>query len=171
MVIANIELNPEKYPVFRDIVGRPELIRESDYSTVLGLSKKHVVKIPLESFYNLEEEYQNHVELYQADLPVPKPIGIFRFSPPQYRGECGVGLVMQRLKGINGEKTRGKTRRRVEFELANQLSRCVYLGFRPFDEGLHNCIWDSKSEKLYLIDFIGWRKRQTPQVGSLARFS
>lgn len=150
------ENNPKRYPIFRGIEKIPAVISGGDYATVLALTTRHVAKVPVEPSYDLSGEYANHLEVYHADIPCPKPIGIFRFFPAGYGGEFGIGLIMEKLRGITGDKTRGKTRIRVERELESKLARCKELGFEPFDEGLHNCIWDSRKEKLYLVDFNGW---------------
>jgi hypothetical protein len=152
----NFEDNPRRYAVFPDVVGQPVVIGEGDYNSVLALSQRHVAKVPLEPSYDLEGEYKMHCELYQAGVSVPKPLGIFRFFPFNYWGEFGIGLVMQRLQGVNGTKTRGKTRVKVERQLEKELEICEELGFKPFDEGLHNCIWNPKEQELHLIDFVGW---------------
>ena len=152
----NFENNPKRYPVFKDVAGRPEIIQSGDYSTILAITPRHIVKVPIDPAYNLAEEYTNHLEVYHSDIPCPKPIGLFRFFPEGYGGEFGIGLIMERLTGLTGNKTQGRTRVRVKRELEAWLARCRRLGFEPFDEGLHNCIWDTKKEKLYLIDFKGW---------------
>ena len=155
----NFEDNAEQYEVFPDVVGTPFVIGEGVYNQVLAISKRHVAKVPIEPTYDLEQEYRNHIELYHAEISVPKPIGIFRFYPKNYLGEWGLGLIMEKLNGVRGDKTIGERRTRVTSELDKQLDLCLEAGFEPFDVGLHNCIWNEKAGKLYLIDFYGWKMR------------
>ncbi len=162
----NFEEYPQRYEVFKNVVEQIKVIGSTDNSTVLALSQNYVAKVPVSPSYYLNHEYQIQLALYEAQLPVPRPLGIFRFHQDKHLDEYGVGLIMQRLHGTCGDQTSGKTREIVEDALEKQIGHCVKLGFEPFDPGLHNCIWNEQEEKLYLIDFDSWLIKKTKRPKS-----
>ncbi len=151
-----MEFQEKSYPFFRDQTESPYILGQGDSCSILSISKNQVIKVPFDSEYDLSGEYRVHADLYCAGVQVSRPFGIYRFRPFNPQGQFATGIVMEKIKGISGTEIDDEHREIVRKELEKQLTLCRDLGFRPFDEGWHNCMFNPESNKLYLIDFQKW---------------
>lgn len=139
-----------------------EIVDSGSCSEVYKLTDDYVVKIGR----SVNHEYLIAKGLYNADVSVPKPIGVFdvKVNPSKnYKGGIKAkGFVME---FVHDDKENLEISKRCEIEqrFVQELKKCRKLGFVPSDiewYGLsrHNVLYDKKQDKLYLIDFELWEK-------------
>ena len=165
----------------------PKFIGEGCNAKVYAISDEFVIKIPrvspsyvipkVDDFFlgpiveELEAEFEIQRQLYEGDISVPKPEGIFActfpifgFIPSRRRR---VGLVMERLYGVNGGVNSSLTiveRVSIYKRMGAELEKAMALGFEYGDACLHNCMYSKELDKLWLIDFSHWELPKTNEA-------
>lgn len=111
---------------------------------------------------DLFDEHAIHQELYDADVSVPKPEGVFYvpFKNKQERVVTVPGIVSQRLRGVGLHEVPAEFKSLVEEQFEQELEKARQRGLHP-DPGdrWQNIIFVEEERKLYLIDFGNWVRR------------
>lgn len=125
----------------------------------------HVVKIlHFRNEDSLRNEYEISCELFGNKIQVPRPFGLNRFLVQNHKYPSDIsklGFIMEYIRGIRLDRiSNSKVRDTITKIRDKELDKVEALGFRTRDsEGQVNAIWCPSRKKVYLIDFIGWRKR------------
>jgi hypothetical protein len=139
-------------------------IGEGSTSSVYILSRDHVAKVltlrrltTSEQQERLRREYERLKELYDAQISVPKPEGVFDIVTEGYVQRLfgyleRPGLVMERIHGVDASKVKGDSKEIVRDLYQQEMEKIRQLGFRP-EGGLHNAIYDPKKGKIFIVDF------------------
>jgi tRNA A-37 threonylcarbamoyl transferase component Bud32 len=133
------------------------------HGKVYEIDDNYVIKVGK----RIDKEYRIAKELYEAGIPVPKPIGVFDVEVEHSYGKVRVekGFVMELVRNdMCRLEKEDKLRRRYKLE----LKKCRKLGFIPrdyywpecFGGKRHNILYNEKQDKIYLIDFGAWRKKE-----------
>jgi hypothetical protein len=143
---------------------------ELDYKTIVKFEWKKLKKGVLSrnpryvdtNPKRIQHEHDICKFLYDNDVNVPEPLGVFNFSAFDkkwikfpYRNRNFPGFVMEHIKGVNywdGDILTG-TMERIEKAHKEELKKVRSLGISDNDLDLDNTIWVPEKEKLYLIDF------------------
>ena len=157
--------------VYDDNGYEPEYIHQGTAGLIYKISEEHAAKIAYnrESFQLIEKEHDISKILYENEISVPKPEGIFdvRIGDNFHRA-----FVMQYIEGANLDQlyhSRELQEKlgfsfddiiKMKVQHTDELWKAINLGFYPWDKGAINCLCSAKEKKPYLIDFAKWGVRK-----------
>ena len=130
---------------------------------VYRISDKHVAKVPLDHRFSPDKDLTHELgiaeELFKNKISVPKPEGIF---PINLMNNVRNGFIMEFIDGKLGSKlTEINEIQHVKSLLYREIGKVRDLGFNPKDYShSKNYIWKPQENKIYLIDFTGWKKNE-----------
>ena len=137
-------------------------VGEGAEGNVFKISDGLVAKVLNARAYNsncireiLEKEFETANDLYANGVRIPRPRGIFDLNlfKDGIKYPC---FVMQYIHGVDIEKLVGLEREFAIKKQKKELEKAINLGYEPCDTDASNAILSRG--RVYLIDFIGWRK-------------
>lgn len=147
------------------VVGPQELVNEGMNSSVYRLPGKRVIKIPKFNFTNedIQKEYERTKIIYEAGIPVPKPITVRSIRverEPETLWEFLTGGKIELKSGFEMEYINGKHRdiltpNEVYEKRKKEIEKAEELGFIPHDihEGNWMKTWDGR---IVFLDVGSW---------------
>jgi len=150
--IKRLEAFPEQTFEF------PEKIDQGAESIVYKISNKYVAKVPRHNFLRLEKEFFIARGLYNKNISVPIPYGMFNITfwdlvRPAYIMEYIPGERLDTLRKLSKNE-----RDKINNLFSREIEKVEDIGFTMDDVGTHNAIWSPEKQKVYLIDFSDWKK-------------
>ncbi len=158
-------------PIFEDVDRKIRLVNSGSYSSVYLISKKLnlVAKILFDhpersSIDQLEKEYFIQQELYDGNISVPKPEGVFVLRDvaiPNFHNllhPALPALVMEYVSGKEFGNLSLKEHYLAETLHAQELAKARELGFiTPLDHNPgQNCLYRLEEGRVILFDFGNW---------------
>lgn len=130
------------------------------------LFEDKIIKIPKLSYCgDIKEEFEMHKQLFSERIQVAKPYGLVellntidsRLKPKS------IGILLQFIPGPLIQDLPYELRVNAAKEYEKELKKCEKLGFKIFDPGYHNGIYNPE-KGVYLTDFERWsREKQLKQ--------
>lgn len=179
-MVQNISLD-ELVHLLKTEVTKKDIIGNGGYASVYGMQKcgalcwstyKYAVKVYRMPMYDnitndAKREYSVAQELYATGISVPTPFGIaslpneelplflqsnYYFSRPF--------LFMEYVKATPYKQWTTEEKKLIQdlYRIQRELVR--NLGYITYDSAWdYNLLFDRKQKKIYLNDFVDWRKR------------
>lgn len=146
---------------------------------VYGISKEYVAKVSIHVLQiglnsgrrqalndigcaigrRLLEEYNIAADLYNAEIAVPKPKGVYRVEIRWFETAFGLffpeklAFVMERIHGVQANKTQGDLRKRVEELHRLELKKCHERGFYSAKHfSLNDVMYDFNGNRVLFVD-------------------
>ncbi|MEK6892544.1 MAG: hypothetical protein AABX25_05135 [Nanoarchaeota archaeon] len=106
-----------------------------------------------------KEEYNIAADLYNAEISVPRPEGIYQVEIRWLETAFGLffpeklAFVMERIHGTQANKTQGDLRKRVEELHRLELNKCHERGFYSAKHlSLNDVVYDSNRNNIVFVD-------------------
>ena len=164
----------EKLKEFKQGITHEKIISQGTKSIIYQIANMYVAKFYFKKINSLEIkiledittitflQHENEIAqiLYQNNISVPKPKGIFniplKFSFTK-KSKSYPGFVMEYIKGRNIAKLTDLERWPLLKIMEKELKKVRALGIDPVDSDYYgNCLWNPIKKKIYLIDFKEW---------------
>lgn len=159
----------DQLPIFENFDSEPRLILSGITSSVYLVNRKEqlVAKVFDKCFEaKASDEFAVAQALYAAKVSVPKPESLSRLTLPQSE-DLRVAFIMQYIDGCRVDFLNGKERWRAQGLYDQEIKRVKELGFMMVDVGSWNALYvQAPHEKIYLIDFAGWKLPGSPSTSS-----
>jgi hypothetical protein len=116
------------------------------------LVKDMAVKVHHAGPRETEKELEVALDLFNEKVSIPTPRGLFRIN---IFGEEKTGFGMDYI--ANSKNAYGS--KEAEDLMQTEIEKARKVGYNPVDIMYkHNCLWIPEDKKIYLIDFVGWKK-------------
>ncbi len=158
------------------IINTPILDIDFDNMETLGkggdgivkeVSSKQVFKLFCtykEPWNSMFRDYTIHHQLFMRGHPVPYPFGFFKIKTNSQSENLSdkykPGILMQKIKGVGYDDLKQEDYPYFNNLYEKSIEGCKKDGFLPKDVSRsHNTLFVPEKKKLYLIDFMQWRKK------------
>jgi RIO-like serine/threonine protein kinase len=133
-----------------------------DYAVKIYNERVSSKKIAIKEFNIMKDLYENGAQ-------IPKPEGVYEFSEEKrlfLKRRTLPGVVMQNIKDakrldivLRDPKLEKQLKDRLRRDMGSEVLRCQDLGYNTWDVGPINTLWSPNEDKIYLIDFTSWEKK------------